>query len=107
MSSLLLGVHYLDEPLPPRKYVEQPDVPFWKVFFDGEGLFYRAIVVACSVMMARSCTLWVLSIHSFSMVVFVCRLSSSFNARKFGELAIKTVVMDGKGVSVQKPRICL
>ena len=28
---------------------------------------------------------------------------SSFNSRKFGELAIKTVFMDGKGVSVQYP----
>ena len=78
-----------------------------RYFLMERGYSIRALVVACSVMMARSCTLWVLLIHSFSMTVFVCRLFSSFNARKFGELAIKTVVMDGKGVSVQKPRICL
>ena len=30
-------------------------------------------------------------------------IMSSFNSRKFGELAIKTVFMDGKGVSVQYP----
>lgn len=31
-------------------------------------------------------------------------MRGSFNARKFGELAFKTVFMDGKGVSVQMPR---
>lgn len=30
-------------------------------------------------------------------------MRGSFNARKFGELAFKTVFMDGKGVSVQRP----
>ena len=81
--SLLLGVHYLDEPLPPRKYVEQPDVPFWKsdcggmLSDDGKELYFMGIIDTL--------------IH--------------FNARKFGELAIKTVVMDGKGVSVQKPPV--
>ena len=31
-------------------------------------------------------------------------MRGSFNARKFGELAFKTVFMDGKGVTVQMPR---
>ncbi|KAK8791945.1 hypothetical protein WA158_005322 [Blastocystis sp. Blastoise] len=79
--SLLLGVHYLDNPLPPRKYVEQPDVPFWKsdcggmLSDDGKELYFMGVI----------------------------DILIQFNTRKFGELTFKSMVMDNKGVSVQFP----
>ena len=81
--SLLLGLHYVEGDLPPEpEPIYGRYVPFWQKNWGGllsddkKVIYYMGVID--------------ILIH--------------FNSRKFGELAIKTVFMDGKGVSVQYPK---
>ena len=92
--SLLLGVHHIEGPLPPR----QPEpcgryVPFWQKDYGG--------------VLSEDKT----EIYYMGVIDILIRwervegVTISFNARKLGELAIKSVFQDAKGVSVQFPSL--
>ena len=91
--SLLLGIHNVEGQLPPEpKPVYGRFVPFWQRNWGGllsedrTQVYYMGVIDILIQWVRRGA------------------LTRSFNARKFGELAFKTVFKDGKGVSVQLPR---